>query len=60
MYNRVIERDIYDQLIGLKPIWIGEKLSKKEALDNNLWEYLCKKKKINLIKDLKYKLKRTK
>jgi len=60
MYSRVVERDIYDHIIGLKPVWIGEKLNKKEAIDNKLWELLSKKKKINLIKEFKYKLKRIK
>jgi len=59
MYSKVVERDIYDHIIGLKPIWMGDKFNKKEISDNKLWDYLLKKK-FSLIKELKYKLKRTK
>lgn len=60
MYNKVIERDIYSDTIGLKPVWVGEKLNKKETIDFKLWDILCKKKKNYLLKELKYKLKKTK
>jgi hypothetical protein len=36
MYNKVIEKDIYADTIGLKPVWVGEKLNKKETIDSKL------------------------
>ncbi len=60
MYNKIMEKDYYSSTVGLKPIWIGDKINKKEYIDNKYWDYLCKKKKHNLINELKYKLKRTK
>jgi len=62
MYNKVIEKDIYLDTIGLKPIWVGEKFNKKDTIDFKLWDILCKKKKnyLYLLKELKYKLKKTK
>jgi len=55
-----MEKDFYSDTVGLKPIWVGEKLNKKEAIDSKLWEILCKKKKYYFFKELKYKLNRTK
>jgi len=43
MYSKVVERDIYDHMIGLKTIWMGDKFNKKEISDNKLWDYLLKK-----------------
>jgi len=60
MYSKIMEKDFYSDTVGLKPIWVGEKLNKKEAIDSKLWEILCKKKKYYFFKELKYKLNRTK
>ena len=60
MYNKMIERDIYAETMGLKPTWIGEKVNKKDLINFKYWDYLCKKKQKNVINELKYKLKRTK
>ena len=60
MYSKIMEKDFYSDTVGLKPIWVGEKLNKKEAIDSTLWEILCKKKKYYFFKELKYKLNRTK
>jgi len=46
MYSKIMEKDFYSDTVGLKPIWVGEKLNKKEAIDSKLWEILCKKKEI--------------
>lgn len=60
MYNKTIEKDYFAETVGLKPIWVGDKINKKEIIDNKLWDYLLKKKKHNIINQLKYKIKRTK
>ena len=57
-YKKAIEKDYYSNTVGLKPIWFGEKLNKKEYIDNKYWEFLCKKKKKNLVYEFKYKLKK--
>jgi hypothetical protein len=36
MYNKSIEKDFYAETVGLKPVWIGEKLNKKEIADYKL------------------------
>jgi len=55
-----MEKDFYSDTVGLKPIWVGEKLNKQEAIDSKFWDVLCKKKKYYFFKELKYKFKRTK
>ena len=59
MYNKVMEKDYYTETIGLKPIWVGDKMNKKDYLEKKNWEYLSKKK-YSLFKELKYKYLRTK
>ncbi len=46
MYNKIMEKDYYSSTVGLKPIWIGDKINKKEYIDNKYWDYLCKKRSI--------------
>jgi len=60
MYSKSIERDFFAETVGLKPIWVGEKYNKKNIIDFKLWDLLCKKKKKNIMRELKYELKRTK
>lgn len=60
MYSKIMEKDFYSDTVGLKPIWVGEKLNKKDTADSKLWDFLCKKKKYYLLKELKYKWKRIK
>jgi len=54
-----MEKDFYSDTVGLKPIWVGEKLNKQEVIDSTFWDVLCKKKKYYFFKELKYKFKRT-
>lgn len=60
MYVKIMEKDYYSDTVGLKPKWTVEKYSKKFIADKEYWDYLSKKRKNYLIKELKYNLKRTK
>lgn len=60
MYNKVMEKDYYSDTVGLKPLWVGEKINNKEKIDNKLWDILYKKKKNKFLVEFKYKLKRAK
>lgn len=58
-YEKIMKKDLYTENIGLSPVWIGEKISKDDIKENKVWDFLYKKQKSNLVKDLKYKLKKT-
>lgn len=60
MYNKATEKDYFSKTVGLKPIWVSDKLNKKDYINNKYWEYLYKKKNKKLINELKFKLKKTK
>jgi len=58
MYEKTAEKDLYSENVGLKPIWVGDKINKKEVLIYKLWDNLYKKPKNLLIKDLESKIKK--
>ena len=58
-YEKIIKKDLYTENIGLSPIWVGDKINKDEYKVNKIWDFLYKKHKSSLVKDLKYKLKKT-
>jgi len=47
MYDKIMDKDLYSENIGLKPIWIGEKVNEDEVKNNKIWDFLYKKKKKN-------------
>lgn len=60
MFNKATEKDYFSKTVGLKPKWIGDKINKKDYINNKYWEYLYKKKSKKLINELKFKLKKAK
>ena len=60
MYDKIMDKDLYSENIGLKPIWIGEKINEDEVKNNKIWDFLYKKKKSSLVNESIYKLKKVK
>ena len=58
MYEKSTEKDYFSKMVGLKPIWFSEKIIKKEFINKKYWDYLYKKKKKFLVKELKFKIKK--
>jgi len=46
MYEKITEKDYYTRMVGLHPIWLGNKMVIKDFIDNKYWDYLYNKKKI--------------
>jgi len=45
MYDKIMDKDLYSENIGLKPVWIGEKINEDEVKHSKIWDFLYKKKK---------------
>lgn len=58
MYEKSTEKDYFSKTVGLKPIWLGNKIVKEELMSKKYWDYLYNKKKKFLVKELKYKIKK--
>jgi hypothetical protein len=58
MYEKSTEKDYFSKMVGLKPIWLGNKLVKEELIEKKKWDYLYNKKKKFMIKELKFNIKK--
>lgn len=58
MYEKLTEKDYFSKTVGLKPIWLGNKIVIKEFMDKKNWDYIYNKKKKFLVKELKYNIKK--